>query len=77
MALVRDEELDRELRFRAATAAAPFVHPRLAVVDVKATIKKEAREMTREELLAIASQGATVIEHETPALPAPEDEMVH
>jgi hypothetical protein len=40
-----------------ATAAAPYVHAKLATVDMSATLKTNAEEMTDAELATIASGG--------------------
>jgi hypothetical protein len=52
----QNPELDFGLRLEAAKAAAPFEKPRLSSTQVSAnTIKRDIAELTREELLAIAS----------------------
>lgn len=44
------------LRFEAAKAAAPYIHPRLAAVEHTATVTlKNAKDMTEDELAAIAA----------------------
>lgn len=39
----------------AAVKAAPYMHSKLSSLDVKATVKKTASELTRDELIAIAA----------------------
>jgi len=43
LAVMRDESADRSVRFQAAKAAAPFVHPRLSSIEasLQATISHE------------------------------------
>jgi hypothetical protein len=48
-------EGNREMALDAATKAAPYLHSKLSSVDLKATVKKTASELTRDELLAIAA----------------------
>jgi hypothetical protein len=36
--ILRDEEMDTESRFEAAKAAAPYMHPRLANVEMNANV---------------------------------------
>jgi hypothetical protein len=38
-----------------AAKAAPYMHSKLSSVDLKATVKKSAAELTRDELIAIAA----------------------
>jgi hypothetical protein len=59
-----DPQEDRERRLRAATAAAPYIHPRLSQVEARVSATVGVREMSRDELLAIASQAVKVIDHE-------------
>jgi hypothetical protein len=49
------EEGNREACLEAAAKAAPYMHSKLSSVDLKATVKKSAAELTRDELIAIAA----------------------
>lgn len=46
---------DHEKALDAASKAAPYVHAKLSSVDLKASVKRSAAELTRDELLAIAA----------------------
>jgi len=53
--VMRDEQSPAALRLDAATRAAPYVHPRLAAVDVDLTSAPRCADgLTDDELLAIA-----------------------
>ena len=44
LAVMRDETNDLAVRFDAARAAAPFVHPRLSTINAEVTPKHSLRE---------------------------------
>jgi hypothetical protein len=48
--IMRDPETDASMRFEAAKAAAPYVHPRLSQVDSTVTHKRDVAELTTAEL---------------------------
>lgn len=57
LGIMRDPDTDPSMRFEAAKAAAPYVHPRLSQVDSTVTHKNAADDFTEAELLAIARRG--------------------
>lgn len=42
-----------------AVAAAPYCHPKLSSVDMNAVVKRDVRDLSMDELLAIAAAGGT------------------
>jgi hypothetical protein len=73
LAVLHDPKADADRRDRMAVAAAPFVHPRLAVVDstVRAKVEvsgtlsaDELRQRAREAIRAAFAERPLVIEHE-------------
>jgi hypothetical protein len=60
--IMRAPETPALMRFEAAKAAAPYVHPRLSQVDSTVTHKRDADEFDRAELIAIASRAGTAAE---------------
>lgn len=50
LSIMRDPETDAAMRFEAAKAAAPYVHPRLSQVDSTVTHKHDVDELTTAEL---------------------------
>jgi len=54
LAVLHDETADPDRRDRMAVAAAPFVHPRLQVVDARVVAKVETPQQTEEERRAEA-----------------------
>lgn len=57
--IMRDPASPAAMRFEAAKAAAPYVHPRLSQVDSTVTHKNAADEFNEAELLAIARAGSS------------------
>lgn len=57
LGIMRDPNTEPSMRFEAAKAAAPYVHPRLSQVDSTVTHKNAADDFTEAELLAIARAG--------------------
>lgn len=57
LGIMRDPDTEPQMRFEAAKAAAPYVHPRLSQVDSTVTHKNAADDFTEAELLAIARAG--------------------
>lgn len=55
LGIMRDPETPAAMKFEAAKAAAPYVHPRLSQVDSTVMHKHDAVDYSREELIAIAS----------------------
>ena len=73
LAVLHDPSADPDRKDRMATAAAPFVHPRLAVVDstIRATVEvngklsaDELRQQARELIRAAFAERPLTIEHE-------------
>ena len=72
LAVLHDPKADPDRRDRMAIAAAPFIHPRLAVVDARvvAEVKvstlsdDERRERARQLIRAAFAERPLVIEHE-------------
>jgi hypothetical protein len=58
LGIMRDPDTEPSMRFEAAKAAAPYVHPRLSQVDSTVTHKNAADEFDESELLAIARTGS-------------------
>lgn len=56
--IMRDPDSPAAMRFEAAKAAAPYVHPRLSQVDSTVTHKNAPDEFNEAELLAIARAGS-------------------
>src|SRR5690242_17674845 len=57
--IMRDESASPERRDEMAKAAAPYVHPKLASIEHELDwLKKPMRQMTDEELMAVASGAA-------------------
>lgn len=56
--IMRDPTSEPQMRFEAAKAAAPYVHPRLSQVDSTVTHKNAADEYSTAELLTIARSGS-------------------
>jgi hypothetical protein len=54
--IMRDPETETAMRFEAAKAAAPYVHPRLSQVDSTVTHKQAPDEYTDAELAAYLSR---------------------
>lgn len=59
LGIMRDPGTEPQMRFEAAKAAAPYVHPRLSQVDSTVTHKNDAADLTEDELAAIARRGST------------------
>lgn len=58
MARVMEGDLSvTEMQFEAAKAAAPYIHPKLSAVQMSATVKRDVRDFSDEELSAIAGAG--------------------
>jgi len=70
--IMRDEQLDLPTRLDAAKAVAPYVHPRLAVIDstiraevsVSTLTDEQRRERARQLIRAAFAERPVVIEHE-------------
>ena len=58
MEILQNTENEQKVRFQAAIAAAPYVHPRLSNSTVTTTIKKSVDELTTAELISALQQGA-------------------
>lgn len=54
--LVQDTSRQEKVRFAAAVAAAPYVHPRLSNSTVTTTVKRSVDEYTTAELIAALEQ---------------------
>jgi hypothetical protein len=50
LGIMRDPETEPNMRFEAAKAAAPYVHPRLSQVDSTVTHKHDVDELSASEL---------------------------
>ncbi len=53
---LRDTQNDAKIRFAAAVAAAPYVHPRLSNATVTTTVKRSVDELTTDELIAALNE---------------------
>lgn len=58
MEILQNTENEQKVRFQAAIAAAPYVHPRLSNSTVTTTIKKSVDELTTAELISALQQDA-------------------
>lgn len=58
MEILQDASNEQKVRFQAAIAAAPYVHPRLSNSTVTTTVKKSVDELTTAELIAALQQDA-------------------
>ncbi|MGB9647619.1 MAG: hypothetical protein WCB44_21230 [Stellaceae bacterium] len=47
LAVLRDESVEPDRRDRMATAAAPYIHPRLSSTQIGATIKRDITELRK------------------------------
>jgi hypothetical protein len=56
--VLQNIENPQKMRFEAAIAAAPYVHPRLTSATVTTTIKRSVDELTTAELIAALQQDA-------------------
>jgi len=56
--ILQDVQNPQKIRFDAAIAAAPYVHPRLTNSTVTTTIKRSVDELTTAELIAALQQDA-------------------
>lgn len=54
MRRMRGDDTITDAQFAAACAAAPYVHPKLTAVEMNAVIKRNAADMSDEDLAAIA-----------------------
>ena len=61
-----------ETRFEAAKAAAPYMHARLAAVEMNATIKRDATDLSDAELAAIAAGGRELLAEAPPSSRGPD-----
>jgi len=71
MTILADANNDTELRFKAAVAAAPYVHPRLNAIEHSGNIaSKTTHELTDDELvsLVLSSGSGTTDETESPQI---------
>jgi hypothetical protein len=57
LTIMRDPESPPAMKFEAAKAAAPYVHPRLSQVESTVTHKHDPDEFTEAELAALARSG--------------------
>lgn len=58
LSIMRDETKDEELRILCAVRAAPFVHPKLANMEIKASVEhSNVIELSDSELAKIISKG--------------------
>lgn len=64
MKVLQDTQQDQKVRFQAAIAAAPYVHPRLSNATVTTTVKRSVDELTTAELIAALQQDANSAEDE-------------
>lgn len=66
LTIMRDPSTEPAMRFEAAKAAAPYVHPRLSQVDGTVTHKRGADELTDAELASYlaSTSGAGVADEE-------------
>ena len=56
MSLLADPNNDTELRYKAAVAAAPYVHPRLNAIEHSGSVATKSQyELTDDELAALAT----------------------
>ena len=56
--VMRGDDGISDRQFAAAVAAAPYVHPKLATTTVNATVNRNARDLTDDELLAFIDSQA-------------------
>lgn len=60
LGILRDEDMSTESRFEAAKAAAPYVHPKLANVDVNGEMKHSADDSLAKLFADIAANGKRI-----------------
>lgn len=60
--LLRDESQPGDVRLDAAKAAAPYVHPRLAAVEMSGDVKLSADDVLAKLMADIASKGARLVD---------------
>lgn len=56
MDVLQNEDNEQKVRFQAAIAAAPYVHPKLSNSTVTTTVKRSVDELTTADLIAILQQ---------------------
>lgn len=77
MNVLQDTKQDQKVRFQAAIAAAPYVHPRLSNATVTTTVKRSVDELTTAELIAALQQDANSDGAATPEAGDRESDQVH